>query len=153
LVEYAQQRWRTRVRGVNFSSTEPINDFIRKEGRPVETARVTENMATDLLAHFERKTITLEVQLDAAAIEDLRKPERIVSPGGRVSIAATRGDAGHADHFWALALAIRDASRSPVPVAWAGLPNPLPTIGNLGMGKFDRGMGMGLRGKRRMNFL
>ncbi|HXA44027.1 MAG TPA: hypothetical protein VNZ25_00855, partial [Candidatus Angelobacter sp.] len=39
----------------------------------------------------------------------VRKPEKVTSPGGRVSIAATRTEAGHADHFWALALAIRAA--------------------------------------------
>jgi len=133
LVEYAQERWRRRVRGVNFSHTEPINDFIRSEGRLAETARVTENMATELLGHFEHKPITLEVALDADALDDLRKPERIVSAGGRVSIAASRNEAGHADHFWALALAIRDAGPASAPVAFGFLPDPVPTIGSLGM--------------------
>jgi len=135
LVEYAQEKWRTRVRGLNFSRTEPINDHLRAEGRAAETARVTENLATDLLAHFEHRTITLEIQLDAEALEDLRKPERLVSPGGRVSIAATRTEAGHADHFWALALALRDAAQTSAPVAFSPLPHPLPTIGNFGMGR------------------
>jgi phage FluMu gp28-like protein len=135
LVEYAQEKWRTRVRGLNFSRTEPINDHLRAEGRPAETARVTENLATDLLAHFEHRTITLEVQLDAEALEDLRKPERLVSPGGRVSIAATRTEAGHADHFWALALALRDAAQTSAPVAFSPLPHPRPTLGNFGMGR------------------
>ena len=109
LVEYSQEEaWgRTRIAGINFSSTEPINDFIRAEGRKAETARVTENMATALLKVFEDKSISIEVALDNDAIEDLRKPERITSPGGRTSIAAVRDEAGHADHFWAFALAIR----------------------------------------------
>lgn len=109
LVEYSQEEdWgRTRIAGVNFSTTEPINDFIRAEGRKAETARVTENMATALLKVFEDKSISIEVALDNDAIEDLRKPERITSPGGRTSIAAVRDEAGHADHFWAFALAIR----------------------------------------------
>jgi len=135
LVEYAQEKWRTRVRGLNFSRTEPINDHLRAEGRAAETARVTENLATDLLAHFEHRTITLEVSLDAEALEDLRKPERLVSPGGRVSIAATRTEAGHADHFWALALALRDAASTSAPVAFSPLPHPRPTLGNFGMGR------------------
>ena len=135
LVEYAQEKWRARVRGVNFSTSEPINNFIRAEGRRAETARVTENMATDLLAHFEHKTLTLEVQLDADALDDLRKPERLVSPGGRVSIAATRTEAGHADHFWALALAIRDAGGNTGPVAYGRLKETRATVGNLGMGR------------------
>jgi len=114
LVEYAQERWGSyKVQGVNFSSTEPIGDRIRFEGRRHETARVTEIMATDLLAMFEDRTISIEVELDADAREDLRKPEKVTSPGGRVSIASTRDSAGHADHFWALALAIRAAQTVP----------------------------------------
>jgi phage FluMu gp28-like protein len=110
LVEYAQERWgHNKIQGVNFATTEPINDRIRSEGRAAETARVTEIMATDLLAAFEDRSFRIEVELDADAREDLRKPEKVTSPGGRVSIAATRTEAGHADHFWALALAVRAA--------------------------------------------
>lgn len=108
LCEYAQEEWGDyRIQGVNFSSTEPISDKIRAEGRKAETARVTEIMATDLLACFEDRSIELHIELDADARDDLRKPEKITSPGGRVSIAAVRDDAGHADHFWGIALAIR----------------------------------------------
>ena len=111
LVEYAQDKWGTfRLQGVNFSSTEPINDKIRAEGRKAETARVTEIMATDLLDEFEQHSIELHIEMDVEAVDDLRKPERITSPGGRVSIAAVRDEAGHADHFWGLALAVRAAS-------------------------------------------
>lgn len=110
LCEYSQEKWGDyRVRGVNFSSTEPISDRIRAEGRKTETAKVTEIMATDLLAAFEDRSIELHIELDGDARDDLRKPEKITSPGGRVSIAATRDEAGHADHFWGLALAIRAA--------------------------------------------
>ncbi|NJL18802.1 MAG: hypothetical protein HC901_00295 [Bdellovibrionaceae bacterium] len=111
LVEYSQEeKWgKGRIHGVNFSSTEPINDHIKKEGRKKETARVTENMATSLLGVFEDKSIELCVELDHDAVDDLRKPERITSPGGNVSIAAVRNEAGHADHFWGIALAIRAA--------------------------------------------
>ena len=108
LVEYAQEKHGSyKVQGVNFASTEPVNDRIRAEGRQALTARVTEIMATNLLAAFEEKSLTLEVELDSEARDDLRKPEKITSPGGRVSIAATRDEAGHADHFWAIALALR----------------------------------------------
>ena len=116
LVEYAQEKHGDyKVQGVNFSTTEPISDRIRAEGRKTETARVTEIMATELLAVFEEKSITIEVELDGDARDDLRKPEKITSPGGRVSIAATRDEAGHADHFWAFALAIRAASDNSAP--------------------------------------
>lgn len=109
LVEYLQEKWGTyRIRGVNFASTEPVNDLIRAEGRKAETARVTEVMATEMLAVFEERRI--EIPADPELREDLRKPEKLTSPGGRVSIAAVRDEAGHADHFWGLALAIRAAS-------------------------------------------
>lgn len=116
LCEYTQDKWgESRVRGVNFSTTEPISDRIRAEGRKNETARVTEIMATNLLATFEEKSITIEVELDGDARDDLRKPEKITSPSGRVSIAATRDEAGHADHFWAFALAIRASDNATEP--------------------------------------
>jgi phage FluMu gp28-like protein len=107
LVEFLQDQFGNyRVRGVNFSSTEPTSGRIRSEGRKAETARVTEIMAVNLLACFEDRTIR-DLPNDAALFDDLRKPEKVTSPGGRVSIAATRDGAGHADGFWSLALAVR----------------------------------------------
>lgn len=110
LVEYAQEEsWgRNRIAGINFSSTEPLTRRLQTEGRKSATARVTEIMATELLGVFEDRRI--EIPADPALRDDLRKPERLVSPGGQVSIAATRDEAGHADHFWSVALALRAAS-------------------------------------------
>jgi phage FluMu gp28-like protein len=106
LVDEAQERWGAgKIIGINFATTEPISKRLMAEGRKAETARVTEIMATDLLGVFEDRCI--EIPADQDLREDLRKPEKIISPGGRVSIAASRDDAGHADHFWSLALAIR----------------------------------------------
>jgi phage FluMu gp28-like protein len=108
LVEYLQERWGNyRIRGVNFASTEPMSDRIAAEGRKGETAKVTEIMATELLGCFEDRSI--EIPNDQELRDDLVKPEKITSPGGRVSIAAVRDEAGHADHFWSLALAVRAA--------------------------------------------
>jgi phage FluMu gp28-like protein len=129
LCEYAQEKWGDyRVRGVNFSSTEPISDKIRAEGRKTETAKVTEIMATDLLSCFEDRSIELHIELDSDARDDLRKPEKITSPGGRVSIAATRNEAGHADHFWGLALAVRAAQSSGGPFAFKAVAADRPTM-------------------------
>ncbi|MEW6307081.1 MAG: terminase family protein [Verrucomicrobiota bacterium] len=113
LCEYLQERHGSRVRGVNFSSTEPISDRLAREGRHHATARVTEIMATDLLAAFEERSI--EIPADHQLRDDLRKPEKITSPSGRVSIAASRDGAGHADHFWSLALAVRAGGRTLAP--------------------------------------
>jgi phage FluMu gp28-like protein len=116
LVEFAQdEEWggEARIGGVNFATTEPITQRIKAEGRKQETARVTEIMATNLLEVFEDRTI--EIPMDPELRDDLRKPEKIVSPGGRVSIAAVRDEAGHADHFWSIALAIRAAQHGGEP--------------------------------------
>ena len=98
-----------RIEGVNFSSTEPTTDRLIQDGAKRPTAKVTEIMATDLLAEFEARRV--EIPADMTLRIDLKKPEKVVSPGGRVSIAAERDSAGHADHFWALALAIRAGAK------------------------------------------
>ena len=132
LCEYAQDEWGDyKVRGVNFSSTEPISDKIRAEGRKTETAKVTEIMATDLLATFEDKSIELWIECDADFVDDLRKPEKITSPGGRVSIAAVRDEAGHADHFWGLALLKRSTGTTSGPFAYQKISLP----GRNGLGR------------------
>jgi len=106
LFEYSEEQWGSwKIGGVNFASTEPVTKRILTEGRKAETARVTEIMATDMVGVFEDGAI--EIPNDPQLRDDLRKPEKIVSPGGRVSIAAMRDEAGHADHFWSIALAIR----------------------------------------------
>ncbi len=100
-----------RIQGVNFSTTEPLSERLLADGRRGETAKVTELMAVDLLGCFEDRSI--EIPQDAELRADLVKPEKITSPSGRVSIAATRDEAGHADHFWSLALALRAAVNRP----------------------------------------
>lgn len=108
LFEYAQERHGSRVVGVDFGTSVPVTRRIQAEGRKAPTVRVTEAMAVELLALYEDRRI--KHPCDPAMRDDLRKPERVTSPGGRVSIAATRDEAGHADHFWGLALMVRAGS-------------------------------------------
>ena len=104
LTEYSQDAFgRHRVHGINFSLSVPITQKILDEGRKAETVRVTEAMATELLQVYEDRHI--QHPRDGQLRDSLRKPEKITSPGGRVSIAATRTEAGHADEFWSFALA------------------------------------------------
>ena len=111
LFEYAQDQFgQSRIRGINFASTVPLTRRIAEEGRKSETVRVTEAMATELLGIYEDRRI--QHPIDGELRDDLRKPEKIVSPGGRVSIAATREEAGHADHFWSFALMVEAAGGS-----------------------------------------
>ena len=90
--------------GCNFSSTVPLSQQVLAEGRKALTMGLPERMALDLLSLFEDRSI--EITDRRELMDDLRKPGRVVSANGqRVSIAATRGADGHADRFWALALA------------------------------------------------
>ena len=115
LFEYAEARHGGgRVRGVHFGATEPVGSALKAEGRRAPTARVTEIMATGLVKVFEAGQV--EIPADARLRDDLRRPEKVTSPGGRVSIAASRDGDGHADRFWSLALALRAAARVEVTV-------------------------------------
>lgn len=117
LVQDMEDEFRGKVQGVNFATTEPVTRRIQAEGRKAPTARVTEIMATDLAEAHEDKR--LSYPCDAIMRDDLRKPHKVTSASGRVSIAAESTQTGHADHFWALALALRAASTTGTPAAWA----------------------------------
>ncbi len=114
LLEYTQEKFgQYRVRGVNFSSSEPMSDKIAATGRKGLTIRVTEGMAVDLLQVYEDKAI--KHPFDLRLRDDLRLPEKVVATSGRVSIAASRNAEDHADHFWSFALAVRAAKTPGVP--------------------------------------
>ena len=112
LFEYAQKQFgSSRIHGINFSTTVPATRAVALEGRKRETVRVTEALAMELLQAYEDRRI--QHPADARLRDDLRKPEKITTPGGRVSIAATRDEAGHADHFWSFALAVEAGASAP----------------------------------------
>jgi phage FluMu gp28-like protein len=112
LFEYAQKQFgSSRIQGINFGTTVPATRAVALEGRKRETVRVTEALAMELLQVYEDRRI--QHPADARLRDDLRKPEKVTTPGGRVSIAATRDEAGHADHFWSFALAVEAAVCNP----------------------------------------
>lgn len=130
LVEYAQDAFGYgRVQGINFSTTVPLTKRIAQEGRKQETVKITEAMAVELLQVYEDHLIRHPA--DPALRDDLRKPERVVSPGGRVSIAATRDEAGHADHFWAFALAEHALGNAAAPLACTGISSAKNRMGSI----------------------
>jgi len=104
-VQDLEDEYGDKVVGVNFATVETVGESFATGERKVRRARVTEVMATDLLEAHEDKTINYPV--DGISREDLRKPRKIVSSSGRVSIAAESSKTGHADHFWSLALLVR----------------------------------------------
>lgn len=121
LFEYAQRdHGASRVSGIHFATSVPATERIQAEGRKAPTVKVTEAMAMELLAVYEERRI--QHMADRELRDDLRKPERITTPGGRVSIAATRDEAGHADHFWSFALAIESASTNGGTITAQSLP-------------------------------
>ncbi len=124
LFEYTQQKFPGRVRGVNFATSVPASSLpqgsLELSPGGVPSVRLPEFLATQLLRVYE--DFAIHHPVDSALRDDLRKPERIVGPSGRVSIAATRDAAGHADHFWSFALAINAAlTPIPPPFAWCAL--------------------------------
>lgn len=115
LCEYTQEKHGThRVLGVNFSQTVSIHDarakLILEEGRKAETVAVTEVMGVALMQRYESKRI--KHCADVELRNDLLKPERVVTPTGKVRVAAVRSLEDHADHFWSLALC-NDAASEP----------------------------------------
>ncbi len=122
LFEYAQRRLgEHRISGINFASSVSATRVIVEEGRKRETVRVTEALAMEVLRAYEDRKV--RQPRDWQLREDLRKPGKVTTPGGRVSIAAVRDGAGHADHFWSLALAIEAAGgvRAAAPFAFESI--------------------------------
>ncbi|HEX8916777.1 MAG TPA: hypothetical protein VF796_30785 [Humisphaera sp.] len=89
------------------------------------TADVKAELAMPLVRLFEARQV--RVPADPAVREDLHKVRRTVTAAHHVRLAAPRDADGHADRFWALALACHAAERAPAlavpgatrkPVGW-----------------------------------
>jgi phage FluMu gp28-like protein len=106
LAERLKQRWGHRVEAVNFTSA------------------VKSDLAMPLVRLFQDRLI--RVPSDAETREDLHKVRRTVTSAGNIRLDASRDGAGHADRFWALALAVHASEHAPVrmftlarkPVGW-----------------------------------
>lgn len=91
---------------VHFAERVPLPASLQTAGRKEKTILITELMAQDLRDAMDDSA--LEIITDQTLTDDLRKPGRVQTSKG-VSIAAARGADGHADRFWALALALHAA--------------------------------------------
>jgi len=92
LAEELQSRWGARVEPVTF------------------TAAVKEDLAVRVKRMLEERRLLLPY--DPVIRASLGAVKRYVTPAGNVRFDADRTDAGHADHFWALALALAAADDS-----------------------------------------
>jgi phage FluMu gp28-like protein len=111
LYEYSHRQFGSRINGVNFSRTVPLPSTFALEGRNAATVRIPELLALQLLRVYSDRHI--KHPLDPILRDELRRPERLTSSTGQVSIAADRTSGGHADHFWSLALALHAAQSIP----------------------------------------
>jgi len=94
----------------------------RKFGAVVEpvqfTAQVKERLAPAVKRAFEDRTIRIPDDRDVRA--DINAVKRFVTPAGNLRFDADRTDRGHADRFWAMALAIEAAAQTPSSLSLQG---------------------------------
>lgn len=104
LAERLRQKWGSRVEGLTF------------------TAAVKSELAMPLLRLFQDRLV--RVPADTEVREDLHQVRKIVTAANNVRLDADRNEAGHADRFWALALAYHaaDAVKLPLPAPRAMKP-------------------------------
>lgn len=81
------------------------------------SGKVKEELAYPLKAAFEDRTLRLPD--DRALIADLRKIRKTTTAAGNIRFEAERDSDGHADRFWALALAVHAGATRAVPFAAA----------------------------------
>jgi len=87
----------------------------RKYGALIEpvqfTQQVKERLAPRVKQAFENRTVRIPDNREIRA--DINSVKRFVTPAGNVRFNAEHTDKGHADRFWALALALNAASTPP----------------------------------------
>lgn len=100
--------------GIGRQLCERARDTFGWKVEPVDfTGAMKEVLAYGLRKRFEERTI--RIPRDAALAADLHSVRRETTPSNNVRLAADRTDLGHADRFWALALAVHAADTSEVP--------------------------------------
>lgn len=75
------------------------------------TSAVKEELAYPVRAAFESKR--LRIPCDPKIRADLRAIKKEITASGNIRFTADRGEHGHSDRFWALALALHAGSRPP----------------------------------------
>ena len=104
-VEDAQRRYGSRVEGVIFGTSSK------------------QALAQELKDAMEDRRLRIP-EGDAALRADLHKVQRVTSATGAPRFVAERDGQGHADRFWALALAVSAASDARAPIDFHAVPSP-----------------------------
>jgi phage FluMu gp28-like protein len=101
--DYLSQRLPGKVRPIHFSSSLPMTRELATTGERGGSAPAPLILAARLLRlHLDGQ---IRYPVDPLLRADLQKPRRVLTAAGRATIAASDDADGHADHFWALALA------------------------------------------------
>lgn len=100
----------------------PVEDAQRRYGSHrtegvMFSAAVKQDMAGELKKKFEDRRV--RIPIDRAVRDDLHSVKKITTSAGNIRFDAERSEDGHADRFWALALANHAAGDS-VPAAMGG---------------------------------
>ena len=74
------------------------------------TNKIKEELAYNLRTEFENKTVFIPKRHEIR--EDLHSIRRLTTSAGNIRFDAERSDNGHADRFWALALALHAVNNS-----------------------------------------
>lgn len=98
--------------GIQFTERAKTTHGYQVEG-VMFTPRVKEELAYPMKAAFEEMRV--RIPDDKFITADLRAVKKETTPSGNVRFAADRGANGHADRFWALALALHAGATSTVP--------------------------------------
>lgn len=97
------------------------------------TAGTKEELAYPVRAAFEDKRIRIPERKEIRA--DLRSIKKEVTTSGNVRFTADRGANGHADRFWALALALHACSSAPIKsTAYTKISRPKWRVNSRGRG-------------------
>lgn len=91
------------------------------------TAANQNEMANLMVKSFQ--DLTVRVPEDRAIEESLHKVEKAVTDKGNITYVAPDDEDGHADEFWALALALRSTRQGSGPVRGMALGNPIDRDG------------------------
>lgn len=83
------------------------------------TGRVKESLAYPVRGKMEDKTLRIPFDPDIRA--DLRSVTKETTAAGNIRFSAERSESGHADRFWALALAIEAASAPSGPIEYKSI--------------------------------
>lgn len=104
LFEYTQKSFGGRVHGVNFAASMPVGQRGDKE----ITQPIRQVMATTLRTLLDERRMRIPGPHEDVQSE-LLKLKATYLASGAMTFAAARDKNGHADHFWALALAAAGA--------------------------------------------